>query len=180
MGLSWCLAQLLKPCCERQHEAAARDAAAGQAGLSARPGSSLPASTLTAPCPPSAQQQESQTSSFQWGKRRSCPPFICSYWCPCPGVGLFPRSRRLRSPQQRARLFTRAFMSVNERVGVDDAPQSMNCLQRKMAHSHSFRLCGDRGMWHGLRGPFLGTPEGTGRRSRWVHTVGQGLFCARD
>lgn len=37
MGLSWCLAQLFESCCDREHEATARAAAAGQAGLAGCP-----------------------------------------------------------------------------------------------------------------------------------------------
>jgi len=44
VGLSWCLAQFFKSSCDREHEATACDAAAGQAGLAGCP------AELLSPC----------------------------------------------------------------------------------------------------------------------------------
>lgn len=86
--------------------------------------------------------------------------------------GAFPFSRRLTSPQQRARLFTRVFVSVNDWAGVDEALQSTNFLQRNMAHSYSFCLSRDGEMWHGLWRSLPGDIRGHSSPGRVVHATG--------
>lgn len=112
MGPSWCLAQLFKRCWEREREAGAPTLLQGRQGW-------LPAqrSTVLLVSPAARTAAGKSNILLQRGKHSSCAPSITSSWSLAPLWGF--------SPQQHTRLFAQV---VNEPVGADEAPQSMNFL----------------------------------------------------
>lgn len=172
MGLSWWLAQFCSSCCEREREATARDTAAGQAGLAGCP------AEILSPCihHPPACLHSGRKAKYPPSRGENTAAALPSSALASP-LRCCVAFRRLSSRRQRVRLFVQVVMSVKERVGVDEALQSVNFPQRLLTPTASASPeMGNVGLQRAQQ------PRASGachrlprhdRAARWVHAVRQ-------
>lgn len=169
MGLSWCLAQFCSSCCEREHEATARDTAAGQAGLAGCPAEILsPASPIH---PPVYTAAGKPNILLPEGKTQQLHSLHLLLLVLCIVVWLFAGCQAPSS----VRLFIQVIMSVKERVGGDEALQSVNFPQRLLtptasASPETGNVGPQRAQQPRASGACHRLPR-DGHAARWVHTV---------